>query len=171
MYKRQLSNDTIIVGEGTYTESIIFPDHNLVIRGEGPESTVITADTTVIKFPTTGDPYTSILENVSVHVSANQKGFIASDDYHPNFDHVAFVLNSNSLAGHLLSGSAASMNHVTVARNTTDANGNSFQLNNSDLTLTNSILWTGANTEIASSNGGSVSVSYSTVSDLSLIHI
>ena len=160
-----LSNDTIIVGEGTYTESIIFPDHNLVIRGEGPESTVITADTTVIKFPTTGDPYTSILENVSVHVSANQKGFIASDDYHPNFDHVAFVLNSNSLAGHLLSGSAASMNHVTVARNTTDANGNSFQLNNSDLTLTNSILWTGANTEIASSNGGSVSVSYSTVSD------
>ena len=160
-----LSNDTIIVGEGTYTESIIFPDHNLVIRGEGPESTVITADTTVIKFPTTGDPYTSILENVSVHVSANQKGFIASDDYHPNFDHVAFVLNSNSLAGHLLSGSAASMNHVTVTRNTTDANGNSFQLNNSDLTLTNSILWTGANTEIASSNGGSVSVSYSTVSD------
>ena len=42
-----LSSDTIIVGEGTFAESIEFPDHNLVIRGEGPESTVITADTTL----------------------------------------------------------------------------------------------------------------------------
>ena len=57
------------------------------------------------------------------------------------------------------------MDHVTVVRNTADANGNSFQLNNSDLTVTNSILWTGANAEILSSNGGTVSVTYSTVSD------
>ena len=159
------SNDTIIVGEGSYTESIIFPDHNLVIRGDGPESTIISSDTTGVRFPTTGDPYTSILENVSVHVAANQKGFIATDDYHPNFDHVAFVLDSNSIAGHLSTSAAASMDHVTVVRNTADANGNSFQLNNSDLTVTNSILWTGANAEILSSNGGTVSVTYSTVSD------
>jgi len=162
-------SDTVVVGAGTYTESITFPDHNLVVRGSGAGATILESDTTVITFPTTGDPYTSILEDMTVNVAASQKGFLASDDYLPQFNHILFVLGADAVAGEMTSGVSATMNHVTVVKSSTTGGGHSFTIDNASVTINNSILWTGANTEISTANSGSATVTYSTVSDSSYV--
>jgi len=162
-------SDTVVVDAGTYTESITFPDHNLVVRGSGPDATILESDTTVITFPTTGDPYTSILEDMTVNVAASQKGFLASDDYLPQFNRILFVLGADAVAGEMTSSANATMNHVTVVTSANSENMHSFTLDNASITINNSILWTGANTEISIANGGAATVSYSTVSDSSYV--
>ena len=161
------SGDTIQVAAGTYTENIVFSEENIVLRGEGADSTILNGNNVGAVITLTADQTsaTQISHLTVTGGNAATGGGIAAYTATPVIRHVIVHGNTATTSGGgiYLEGNAT-LSHVTVFGNTSGGNGDGINhAGTGTIAITNSILW-GNGTEDLSSTG-TADLTYSIIGD------
>ncbi|NOZ76051.1 MAG: DUF1573 domain-containing protein, partial [FCB group bacterium] len=157
--------DTVDVAPGTYFENIVFPDSNVVLRGAGPDESIIdgSGNGSVVTI-NAGLDSTTRLEGFTIRNGEATSGAgIYCSNSNPLLMNVIIHGNVADYGGGIiLYNSNPSLNNVTVNSNIANNIGGGIYLSNSNPNLVNAILWNDTPEEVYLSDiSDSISISYS----------
>ena len=161
------NGDTVRVSSGTYIGNINFYGKDIVVEGDGPETTIIdgNGDGSVVKF-SGGETSAATLQGFTLTNGSTSTGAgIYFNNSSPTIDHVLITNNSGNYgAGIYCSSSSPMLSNVTIVSNNADIDGGAVYMRgaNSNLILINSILFGNTPNTIHIANGN-VSATYSDI--------
>ena len=162
------NGDTVRVSSGTYIGNINFYGKDIVVEGEGPETTIIDGNggtENVVRFFGFETAAAQLRGFTITNGAAASGAGIYCNNANPTIEHVLITNNSGSSgAGLYCLGSSPTLKNVTITLNSASLNGGAIYTRgaSSSPTLVDCILFTNSPEEIYISEGN-VSATYSDI--------
>ncbi|MFQ6677933.1 MAG: choice-of-anchor D domain-containing protein [Fidelibacterota bacterium] len=164
-----MSGDTIHVATGSYGESLIFPENDLVLRGAGTDSTTLTGgDSSIVLTVNGGQSNATIISDLTIKKGSgtNGGGMVIDNGSNPQLKNILFYDNNanHGAAVYVDAFSGPFLDHITFVVNAASSSSGAgvTVAGGSSVSINNSIFWanTGTAIEVLS---GSESTTYSIV--------
>jgi len=163
-----LAGDTIHVSSGTYGANLTLPANDLVLRGAGADSTILTGgDSSLVLTVDGGQSSATIISDLTIRNGSgtNGGGMLIDNGSNPILKNILFYDNSaaHGASVYVDGFSAPDLDHATFVINSASVDGAGVSVaGGSSVTINNSIFWanTGAAIEVIS---GSETTTYSIV--------
>ena len=162
------NGDTVRVSSGTYIGNINFYGKDIVVEGEGPETTIIDGNgssSNVVRFFGFETAAAQLRGFTITNGAAASGAGIYCNNANPTIEHVLITNNSGSSgAGLYCLGSSPTLKNVTITLNSASLNGGAIYTRgaSSSPTLVDCILFTNSPNEIYLSDGNA-NVTYSDI--------